>query len=689
MSRRPLRLAWSRVAVIGRAAVAGLVCASALACSQPAPEALPLLGPRVTLAPFLDSLTPAPEGEPPVGYRSLDWPQFDVSAHLDSTGALHVRERQVIRFTGDWNGGERIFNVRFGQRFAFDRLVRVDSMLGVEIPLEGDRSDAVDGYAWFDSRTLRWRSRLPSDVPFDNTYLTYILEYRYLDILARTSEGYVLDHEFAFRDRNGNIERFSLVLTLDSVWQAPSTFTGQWREGRLEPGLSFVVNTPLSYRGLGQPANVAHGADPNVARAFVALLALGLLVLAVRFVRDERALGRFTTVRMDAIDDAWLQRHVFRMLPEVAGTAWDDAVGPPEVAATLARMVSEGTLSSSVTSEGKSIFRRDILHLQLVSRRESLSGHERALVDALFESHKRTTDTASLRERYKTTGFDPAALIRTELKRQLLALPEAGGTAPAVRRWPATMALHGVGLLLFLLAIRTRDVDAMCILIGFGVGLALSVMGYTQSVLWRLRVLRPGWHLVRVFLPVGALVGGLAWLSRQPQFAAGVLTFAALTAFGLAFGKAIIDSARSPHTPDRMLLRKRLVAARQYFQRELASPTPQLEQAWYPYLLAFGLHRQVNKWFKAFGGPEAAVAGTGSRTGMGSSASSAGTESIGGRSWGGFGGGGGFAGAGATVAFGAAVSGFSSGVSAPSSSSSGGSSSSSGGSSGGGGGGGW
>lgn len=668
-----------------RVAAVALLGTVAVACGPSTAEAPATSEPTVTFAPFLEPVSAAPEYQPPVGYQSLDWPQFDVSAHLDSTGTLHVRERQTIRFSGDWNGGERTFDVRFGQRFRFMRLVRVDSITGAEVPLARDAIDAVDGYQWAGTRTLRWRSRLPSDPSFDNTVITYLLEYRYLDILKPVGDGYLLDHEFAFRDRTGSIERFSLVLTLDDIWQTSSAFARRWHEGPLEPGFSFVVNTDLAYRGEGRPSNVTHGLDATTAYGFVAALTLGLVLLSVRFVRDEHALGRFDRVDVDAINDAWLERHVLHMLPEVAGTVWDDAVGPPEVAATLARLVSEGKLSSEVKSEGKGILRRDILHLTLVTRRESLTGHERALVDALFESHKRTTDTRSLRERYKSTGFDPASLIRAELMQRVLALPDAGSALPAVRRWPATLSLYVVGLLLFVVAIRTRDVDAHLILGGIVVGVVALVMGHVQAVFWRKRVLRPGPHLLRILLPVFGLVGGLIWLTQQADLPAGLLTFSALTAFGLGFGKSMLDAARSPHARDRIRLRKRLVAAREYFRRELATATPQLEQAWYPYLLAFGLHRQVNRWFKAFGAPDRSD--TSSRTGLHTAGASSGTS--GDRSWGGFGGGGGFAGAGATVAFGAAVSGFSSGVSAPSSSSSGGGSSSSGGSSGGGGGGGW
>jgi len=44
--------------------------------------------------------------------RELAWRALDVAARLDSDGRLHVTERHAMVFTGDWNGGERRFNIR-------------------------------------------------------------------------------------------------------------------------------------------------------------------------------------------------------------------------------------------------------------------------------------------------------------------------------------------------------------------------------------------------------------------------------------------------------------------------------------------------------------------------------------------------------------------------------------------------
>ena len=44
--------------------------------------------------------------------RDLHWSALQVTASLDATGTLHVAEVHTMVFTGDWNGGERTFNIR-------------------------------------------------------------------------------------------------------------------------------------------------------------------------------------------------------------------------------------------------------------------------------------------------------------------------------------------------------------------------------------------------------------------------------------------------------------------------------------------------------------------------------------------------------------------------------------------------
>jgi uncharacterized membrane protein YgcG len=162
----------------------------------------------------------------------------------------------------------------------------------------------------------------------------------------------------------------------------------------------------------------------------------------------------------------------------------------------------------------------------------------------------------------------------------------------------------------------------------------------------------------------------------------GVLAISGLGVSVLALLNSVRNHARLALSPERLELRKRLLAARVYFERELAKATPNMNDAAYPYLLAFGLGSHVDKWFRAFGGEAqhsnrpAMVPNVGGGRSSGS-----------GGGFTGFGGGGGFSGGGGGASFGAAIGGMASSVAAPSSSSGGGSRS--GGRSGGGGGGGW
>jgi uncharacterized membrane protein YgcG len=171
-------------------------------------------------------------------------------------------------------------------------------------------------------------------------------------------------------------------------------------------------------------------------------------------------------------------------------------------------------------------------------------------------------------------------------------------------------------------------------------------------------------------------------------------------AFVLVVYWFVLRAARTNQTPEKVAVRARIAAARRWFEHELGQPTPNLHDAWTPYLIALGLGRNADRWFSRFAGEAQRVAPPSIGSGQpgatsprgsswGSSASTVATGS-------GWTGGGSFGGAGATASWAIAAAALGSGSSAQSSSSGGGGSSgggsgSSGGgsSSGGGGGGGW
>ena len=51
--------------------------------------------------------------------RELHWDALHVEAYLNANGVLEVIERHTMAFTGYWNGGERVFNIRPRQSLEF------------------------------------------------------------------------------------------------------------------------------------------------------------------------------------------------------------------------------------------------------------------------------------------------------------------------------------------------------------------------------------------------------------------------------------------------------------------------------------------------------------------------------------------------------------------------------------------
>lgn len=623
--------------------------------------------------------------------KELHWRALEVDARLEADGTLAVSEVQRMVFTGEWNGGERKFRLGSGQRLTLDRLVRLapGSASGTEL-VRGDL-DQVDRYDWAGSDTLRWHSRLPSDPQFDATELDYRLDYRITGTMRKIGErAYQLDHQFAFTERDGVIERLIVHLTLAPEWRSATGLPVSWELGPLAPGEGFVLTTDFAYEGSGLPANAAPPRLPRSLRLAVVLaFAAGALAFHRATRRRDRALGRFASgavAARDRIDAAWLEEKVFALAPEVVGAMWDRNVGSAEVAATLARLAQEGKLKTEVTHSGR-IFKSENLHLELLADRATLSDYEGNLIDGLF-SGARVTDTESIRKRYRSTGFDPAGKIRGGVEARLRRVRGFAEGSPKPD-WKPTglLLLAGVALLVL---------TALAAAAGFLQGAAPGVLPLCFGLPIALVLVSvPGW--------VGALtgqgrIGGLG----GPYFGlvlAGLATAATLWGFSglpaaswsllgggllvaLAFARSQANVLATRESAESLVRRRELLAARDYFAGELAKERPGLDDRWFPYLLAFGLAPKMERWFRRFGGLTQTSAG--SYTSMGGSAGSFG----GGGSSGWSGGGGAFGGGGASATWAMAATAMSAGVSAPSSSGSSGGGGG-GGSSGGGGGGGW
>ena len=633
---------------------------------------------------------------PPAQARELFWRSIDVVARVEADGSFSVAETQAMVMSGDWNGGERVLRVGPGQSVRVERIVRIDSATGAETLLQKGKLDRVDRWDWSDSSTLRWRSRLPSDPPFDQTLLVYRLELVYERVFADLGGGrYELSHDFAFSDRVGAIERFSLELDAEPGWELPGALQvdgaakrvalpARFEAGPLPPGRGFVVQGALAWRGAEAPANASAG-RPSIATAgaLAGALAVAAMLFGVLWWRRDAALGRFAPgPDPRAIDAAWLEEKLFSMKPEIVGAAWDRSIGNAEVAAILARLVGEKRLGSRVERKGWGPFGRDVLHLELLVPRSDLDGDEQALISGLFPFGD-STDTERLRAHYSSKGFDPVAKIRGRLGQRLQSVPGFGKAPPRPSKKPTVfLLLAGVGIVV--LAAVTRPGAGLAFL-GIGGALLASLPGLAFAGAARSKVRFPAVTLAAIAVSTGLcglVLRGLGGLATVPALAlVGVALFAA----GLV--RAMFQTLSSPESELSMATRRELHAARRFFAVELRKDAPRLEDRWFPWLVALGLAPECDRWARRFGVAGATGVASSSRGSWGSgSPGGGGTGSGGGWS----GGGGSFGGAGATASFASAVSTMAAGVPTPSSSGgSGGGGGGGGSSSGGGGGGGW
>ena len=607
--------------------------------------------------------------------HELHWDAMQVVAHLDADGHLQVAEAQTMVFTGYWNGGERTFNIRPRQKLIFGGIYR-DTGSGWKPLTENKSLASVDNYAWTDSKTLRWRSRQPTDPPFNHTSLRYELRYELSGILQKDGDGFLLDHDFAFPDRAGVINHFELRLTVDPSWQPGERIRDVYTASSLLPNRSFVLKLPLRYTGVGAPAILDTSTPRDIALGVLAILGATLLAAGMFFVR-EQSNGRFDPLqREDQIEESWLTEHVLNHPAEVVGAAWDDRVGTPEVVALLARMSSEGKLESQASRDGS----HASMTLRLKVDRARLTGYERKIVDGLFFDGRTTTTTDDVKEHYKKQGFSPVGIIQKDLE---TAVRAAFPLDPLRRFSWGTLALFLFGLAM-LFGVWSGGYMSGPILYMIGLGSAmLAALLTLPGYVFRARI-DWGWVGAAICLIPALVIAGAAAAFLWYYGGTGIvelpaIAVVAIVALAIGLINTSINSLKSRESRAGIAIRKKLAAARAFFIAQLRQRRPTLRDEWYPWIVAFGLSREMDDWSaRTIVGP--ATGGSFDSTSTSSHSSSTWTGFGGGRSGGG----------GAGASWVAAASGLAAGVATPSSSGSGGGGGGGGGgSSGGGGGGGW
>lgn len=518
--------------------------------------------------------------------RDLSWNELDVYATLDAQGVLHVSETHVMLFNGDWNGGERTFDVREGQKLQVERVTRIDDATHRRIELVRGSLATVDHWDFFGPTTIRWRSRYGHDPVFENTTLTYVIDYTIANVLAQSLDGsYRLDHDFAFPGRPGEIRRFRLNLGVDATWRvikgAPVSIT----TGPLQPGEKYVVHAEMTGGALAKPSvmNIAASLT-NLLWRLIMIATTAFIIGAwwLRFLSRERADGRFTPLQLDIINRVWLEQNSHILIPEVASALFHGKVSEDAVSATLAKLTDRGAIATS-TSAG------NVLHLQMRQPFEEFRGYERDLIQALFLGHTET-DTIAIREYYASSGFRPANVIRagvTEAVEKLLREPvPKRGLFGCLAGLAISVSLV-CSLLLLGEDITSAARFTAMLSLGFIIVVALAHL--SKAAAWRDDLQATERGSVDFMRPaIAGLIVTMLLAVFAPRNTVWQLVVG-LTCGGTLFAAALcLSTARARGGPRRRLWQWRVRALQRYLSDEL-NRSGRLEEHYMPYAVAVGL----------------------------------------------------------------------------------------------------
>ncbi|MBM9603619.1 hypothetical protein [Desulfopila inferna] len=350
--------------------------------------------------------------------------------------------------------------------------------------------------------------------------------------------------------------------------------------------------------------------DPSIpATPHWFMLSCAVLLLIVLLWRSgslflhERKKQRFAPVLSPAeIDETWLREDLFSMVPEKVGAVWDKKTSGHGMAAVLARMVVEKKMSSWLEPVMFPFINRHIpgrytLYLSLLQPLHTFNGYEKVMVERLFINGN-TTDTRRLKAYYrrKNQTLHRMRLTGKSLQKKL-----------AVKRLDKLLEYMWLWMLIGLLPpffiflangfvhpdeLRVTIISGITGIIGLIAGSLIGGVYRRQvdGLRWKYLMV----HLVPLFLLLFFLLLGYSGTS-----------ILLLSGLAFLFGTAIYSSfyfAKTVDSPERTVLRKKLLAIKKYFQKELQERKPALDDSWFPYLIALGLGSSVDSWSRRFGG---------------------------------------------------------------------------------------
>ena len=366
-----------------------------------------------------------------------------------------------------------------------------------------------------------------------------------------------------------------------------TSVSSRYTAEQLPPGQGLVLTIPLRYTGAGVPVALATNLPRGIIRALWSLLVVPIVVIGWVFAR-ERWYGRFAPLQTQ-VDEAWIREHIVNHPAEVVAAAWDNHIESAEVVALIARLVAEGKLQGGAKKKSMS--------LHLAVDRETLDGYERALVDGLFFEKRTDTSTELVQRHYSKKGFDPAGLIRAGLKaRAETILPP--GRKPWRVPYVATILYLGGAALIAREWQSGRITTAVAALFAFG-ALPLMLVARQLGLRFHANIQWGPTKAFSTFIPADLAMGAAAlylwrWADSgvvpvSDGFVVGVVMLALSVLF------AGVGALKSTQHRAALAFRKTLASGREFFIAELAKERPALRDEWFPWVLAFGLGKQMDE----------------------------------------------------------------------------------------------
>ena len=249
------------------------------------------------------------------------------------TAGWSSAETQTIVFTGDWNGGERRFNIRPRQHLL---------VTGVYREGPGGLGAADAGLRPRRRRRLRVGRRRDDSVAQPPALRSAVcghrhplsrFDYELSGILLKDGDQYRLDHDFAFPDRAGVIVRVRAAPDLRSRVAAADGACGRvYTAGPLAAGAELRARHPARAspaRSRRRPATLRRPREMVVGRVGDPRSAPSSACRGF-FAREHR-LGRFAPLDAPRSTRRGSREHIFKYPAEVVAAAWDENVGTAEV----------------------------------------------------------------------------------------------------------------------------------------------------------------------------------------------------------------------------------------------------------------------------------------------------------------------------------------------------------------------